>query len=466
MTGPTEPWKASAKTFMKSLLNWSSRSVPGRRGWCGNRRPSILISPEHRPGGSTAFASTRLGSSQFHRALNVVGIHFTVPVTIAMLLAGFGQLSFAGQAEATSDAPVLYVKGSVRYITYLGGAPDVRVDRPFELWVCGSESYARLGPGSGPDAGRFNGIEIYCHTNSIDTALVVDTSRLTNRPVSGKSITNIIEVVPGPIPFGGVSHFTPIWFAYASGDFMNRLTDDRIKRFYTLSQSEFELTNFFVKFVPEKNFNGGTSAIGRVSFYSTGTFVVPLGNGKFIEKTCLKPYDQGYLDAVYKVDDNFDGAGIPKLCSFCFYQGVVGATTNTEVKQGAAYQVEATSFKFVRSAPVTLSNIRAASSESGAEQASFQSAFNSESAVHDSRVFDSSRQPLSYVTTNGVRPLSDPRVKADLASRNEFLAEHPLGSSKGRRLRVLGFLIFISAAFIAWIAFTSHNQRKTKTENH
>lgn len=347
-------------------------------------------------------------------------------------------------ADCAGQRNVLHIRGSVEYVTYHNDLPDIRAARPFELWVNGCEWYARLGCGEGPDAGPFRGFEVRGGPDDVSVATVFDQSRfaggvsqprwqigqlLAGRwPRTAVAVTNQIEVTCGPIPFGGMLHLTPVWFAYASTCFLDAAKNDRIKRFYTLSEAEFNLTNVFVRMVSGGGKPGGESPPGRVEFHNDGRSVIPLGGGRFEEKVCRPPYDRGYLDALYEVTDYFDSSKkIPKRFSLTFYRGVVGAATNTEVSREAGYRVESSFSEVTTISPVPLSGAQAdldrrdedqhpaeqtvpswgvsriSAPKAGTAAVTRRQAtvFDSPAIVYDHRVRDSSGQPARYLATNG-----------------------------------------------------------------
>lgn len=149
----------------------------------------------------------------------------TIYLALLVLLLKQGlSISFGSDRLSTKESGILHVRGSVKYVLFHGDVPDTRLERSFELWVNGCESYARLNSGVGSDAGPFVGFEAYCHADSVDLANILDPSHFTTQAKSTKPveiITNQVLVFNGPVPFGGLSHFTPVWFAYAS-DFVRR----------------------------------------------------------------------------------------------------------------------------------------------------------------------------------------------------------------------------------------------------
>lgn len=371
-------------------------------------------------------------------------------------LKSLGDVSQIAGAQVQNQNHILHITGSLKFFVYKGGAAEMRVRRPFEIWVCNSESFMRIDAGDGPDAGPYHGFEVFCHANSVDTATIFDPSQfVTTAKVKVTKrmmiVTNQIITIAGSIPYGGNSHVTPVWFAYASQSQIPAMRNGKIKRFYTLSESEFELTNNYVNVVADWK---GARIPSRVEFHSPGWFLIPVGNGKCIEKVCNKPYDHGYLDAIFEVRDYFDGVEVPKSFKLSFFGGVVGATENSQVRQVSGYQVDAESMEYVASAPVSFSSNSQPIKE--IDRAPFEreqqskndtpSAFNSTALIYDKRVKDAANKPLHYMSTNGTLSPAGRQVVDILNDRNKRLASKRSQTHSFRRSLIIFFLVTIGIA--------------------
>jgi len=372
------------------------------------------------------------------------------------------QAGVAFEPPRTNDPLAFTVSGVIRF--YSDPSKRIRSQRSFEMSVNNCRWFARINlNGAGETEGAsdvWDHFEVYNQDDAIVSVAVINALNITNR--AGNLITNQVTVSRGHIPFGGVNHITPIWLAYASSCFRQQLHENRMKRFYTLSATEFSLTNYFVRFESRWHTSEQDGPPVAMSFYNEGRIVIPAPNGGFIERSPLPPYSGGYLDALYEVSDYFsDAPALPKRLALHFFSGVPGAVTNTQLLNCGGYEVE--SFSWQRMAP--RSDPLAAAHEISAPAPNNQmpepSILGKPAVVYDSRIPVTDGSALHYLSTDGVKATNDLAVQRALATRNAIAARKSQTQAPAKRAFILGI---IAATALTPLFFLARRYFGAKTQ--
>jgi hypothetical protein len=253
-------------------------------------------------------------------------------------------------------------------------------------------------------------------TNSFDgiyTLTVYDAAKLRQaRPATPswddqnvELITETVEVVSGDVPFLGDSFATVPWLAYASSCFFQTNQEKRVKNFLTMNRLLFD--NKDVTVPVETHYTSTAPRLpDRIRFMNEGFYYVPQQDGSVTRHPLRAPFDRGFEEANYTVEQftTLSNITLPKVFQISYFATKQGAVSPDDRRLVGVIRGKTTSLSVASALPT--------SNSGGPVTKVTQPNGNAGRVLYvTDRRLGSPEQPLTYFTTGPVYQLGDPQLE-------------------------------------------------------
>ena len=250
-------------------------------------------------------------------------------------------------------------------------------------------------------------------TNSFDgiyKLTVYDGAKLrqARRPTSSwdgqkvELVTNAMEVFSGDMPFLDDSFATVPWLAYASSYFFQTNQEKRLRDFLTMNRLLFD--NKDVTVPVQTHYTSTAPRLpDHIRFMNEGFYYVPQQDGSVTRHPLRAPFDRGFEEAKYTVEQftTLSNITLPKAFKISYFATKKGAVSPDDRRLVSVIHGEITS--------VSVSSVSPTSNSVGPVTGVTQPNGNAGGVLYvTDRRLGSPEQPLTYFTTGPVYPLGYP----------------------------------------------------------
>jgi hypothetical protein len=252
---------------------------------------------------------------------------------------------------AESLAVEFEAQGELTYRSFQQGTGKLKfsITKKFTIAVKGSEWLIRTWNANDTDNPKeivqYN--EVASDGTDVYSLMLFDTKKLPARSPEElrgkKQIHSVGEVYTAPLPipdFADVSHFMPIWTAFASTGYLGGVTNDQVKPFWSVQPGLAANRQYFIRaeWNRKPEFPG---LLEQMTFHSNGRNLKPNPGGTSdpYGQFYPRPFDKGFVRAVYQATNftNFGGLTLPQRFTFTSFNPKWGARTNTALEPWTAY---------------------------------------------------------------------------------------------------------------------------------
>jgi|ERR1039458_1559690 hypothetical protein len=257
-------------------------------------------------------------------------------------------------------------------------------------------------------------IELTNFFDGIYTLTVYDGAKLRQaRPAASswddqnaQLVTETVEVVSGDVPFLGDSFATVPWLAYASSCFFQTNQEKRVKNFLTMNRLLFD--NKDVTVLVETHYTSTAPRLpDHIRFMNEGFYYVPQQDGSVTRHPLRAPFDRGFEEANYTVEQftTLSNITLPKVFKISYYATKQDAVSPDDRRLVGVIRGETTS--------LSVSPVLPTSNSGGPVAKVTQPNGNAGRVLYvTDRRLGSPEQPLTYFTTGPVYQLGDPQLEA------------------------------------------------------
>ncbi len=276
----------------------------------------------------------------------------------------------------------------------------------------------RIGSRELATAANSGDVRLYIElTNSFDgiyTLTVYDGAKLRQaRPAASswddqnvQLVTETVEVVSGDVPFLGVSFATVPWLAYASSCFFQTNQEKRVKNFLTMNRLLFDNKDVTVPL--ETHYTSTAPRLpDHIRFMNEGFYYVPQQDGSVTRHPLRAPFDRGFEEAKYTVEQftTLSNITLPKVFQISYFATKQGAVSPEDRRLVSVIRGKMTS--------LSVSSVLPTSNSAGPVTKATQPNGNARRVLYvTDRRLGSPEQPLTYFTTGPVYQLGDPQLEA------------------------------------------------------